>query len=64
MAAGHVAKPKRRSPEGAYAMTSILLEHWTIKLVDRTQVQVTVSGVVRANGEGNVCLRGTYSEAF
>lgn len=41
MAAGHVAKPKRRSPEGAYAMTIILLEHWTIKLVDRTQFTLT-----------------------
>ena len=38
MAAGHVAKPKRRSPEGAYAMTIILREHWTIKLIDCTQI--------------------------
>jgi hypothetical protein len=36
MAAGHVAKPKRRSPLGAYALTIILREHWTIKLIDRT----------------------------
>jgi hypothetical protein len=27
MAAGHVAKPKRRSPEGTYTMTIILREH-------------------------------------
>ena len=32
MAAGHVAKPKRRSPEGPYALTLILRGRWNIKL--------------------------------
>jgi len=50
MAAGHVAKPKRRSSEGPYALTLILRGRWNIKLGVHTH-----DGGARAKFYREVC---------